>query len=175
MGFVTSEPKKIYEEDVQFSASVSEAVANKLAATLNYCIDNFDRYEFGVSGNVYSGLSAYPYVFTGCLENIRVDSEIHSIEVYNEISGISGDTNFRLLRLPAGGGSPVQVFNACTIKNTAADNLSFDLMVGPPPTDVLYPLAVTTALSKDDKLIFVLISAADQAQNLRVKVTARPV
>lgn len=175
MAFVTSEPKKIYTEDVQFSASVSEAVANKLAATLNYCIDNFDRYDFGISGNVYSGLSAYPYLFLGCIENIRCDSVIHNIEVYNEVSGITGNTEFKLMLQPAAGGSFVNLFNGCIIQNTAADNLAFDLFTMPPPAGVLLPLSITLPMYKNDKLLFVLTSAANQASNLKVKVTARPV
>ena len=106
-------------EDVQFSTSVSEAVGNKLAASLNYQLDNFDRYVFGVSGGVYSGLSAYPYTFNGSIENLRSDCTISNIEIFNETSGSAGETEFRIERQLAAGGSWTTIFSQnCHIQNT---------------------------------------------------------
>lgn len=175
MAYVTSEPKKIFTEDVQFSSSVSEAVANKIGAAINFILDEFIVYYFGVTGNPYSSLSSYPYTFSGCIENVFIDSEIHSIEVFNEISGISGNTVFYIEKQLAAGGSWTNIFSTnCTIANTAADNLSFSTLLAA-PSGVTLPVLSTTTLAKNDKLRFVISSAATDAQNISIKVKTRPV
>lgn len=175
MAYVTSEPKKIYTEDVQFSSSVSEAVANKLGAAINFILDEFIVYEFGVSGNVYSGLSSYPYTFSGCIENVYANSTIYSIEVYNEVSGTSGTTTFYIEKQLAAGGAWTNIFSTnCSIANTAADNLFFSTLLTA-PTGITLPVLSTTSLAKNDKLRFVLSAAATAGQNISIKVKTRPV
>jgi hypothetical protein len=172
--YVTSEPKKIYTEDVQFSSSVSEAVANKIGAAINFILDEFIVYKFGVTGGVYSGLSSYPYVFTGCMENVFTDSKIHSIEVFNEVSGISGTTVFYIEK-QSGVGAWTTIFSTnAQIVNTAADNLYFSTLEAA-PSGVTLPILSTIELAKNDKLRFVLQSAATDAKNLSIKVKTRPV
>lgn len=175
MAYVTSEPKKIYTEDVQFSSSVSEAVANKIGAAINFILDEFNVYEFGVSGNAYSGLSSYPYTFSGCIESLSSNCEIYSIEVFNEVSGTSGNTIFYIETQAAGGGAWTNIFSTnCTIANTAADNLSFSTLLAA-PSGVTLPILSLLSFAKNDKLRFVLSSAATGAQNISIKVKTRPV
>lgn len=174
MPFVTSEPKKINVEDVQFSSSVSEAVANKIAAGTNYILDYFTRYEFGVTGGVYSGL-VMPYTFSGTMENLKSACVITDIEVFNEISGISGTTTFRIERQLAAGGAWTTIFATdCSIINTAADNLFFN-MNGSAPAGVTLPTLSISTFAKNDKLRWVLTSVADQAQNISIVVYTRPI
>ncbi len=175
MAYVSSDPKKIYTEDVQFSSSVSEAVANKIGAAINFILDEFIVYTFGVTGAPYSGLSSYPYIFTGCLETCLTDSEIHSIEVVNEVSGISGTTVFYIEKQLASGGAWTTIFSTnAQILNTAADNLYFSTLEAA-PAGVTLPVLSTISLAKKDKLRFVLQSAATGAQNISIKVKTRPV
>jgi len=175
MAFVTSEPNKINVEDVQFSTSVSEAVGNKLASTLNYVIDNFDRYEFGVSGAPYSSLSAYPYTFSANLESMKTDCEIFDILFFNNISGTSGNTVFYIERQLAAGGAWTTIFSTnCSIANTAADNLSFSLNAAA-PSGVTLPVLSISSFAASDKLRWVLVSAASDAEVLNFKVIMRPI
>jgi len=176
MAFVTSEPNKINVEDVQFSTSVSEAVGNKLASSLNYVIDNFDIYEFGVSGGVYSGLSTYPYYFNGTIENLRSDCVITDILIYNEISGTSGSTTFAIERQAPGGGAFATIFTVNpVISNTAADNLFFKMSDVSAPSGVTLPVIPGVVYPQNEKFRFVILGAATDAQNLSVKVITRPV
>lgn len=176
MPIVTPEPNLIQTNDVAFSASVSEAVGNKIGSSLNYVLLNFDIYEFGVSGNAYSSLSGYPYFFMASTERIRANCSISDILVTNEISGISGTTSFNLQRqLATGGGyTDISVSNT-TISNTADDGISFKY------SDLVYPAGVgvgaynLTTLGVGDRVRFVLVGAADQASTLNIKLVTRPV
>jgi len=174
MAFVTSAPNKIYEEDVQFSSSVSEAVGNKLASSLNYILDYFEIYEFGVSGAPYSGLSSYPYTFNGTIENVRSNCTITEIQIFNEVSGTSGTTEFRIERQLSSGGAWTNIFSTnCQIGNAAADSLFFKNTSTAPASVTLPVLAISSFLT-NEKLRFVLVTAAGQAQNLNIKIVVRP-
>jgi hypothetical protein len=173
---IASEPQLILDFDVQGGASVSESVGAKIGATSNFILNKFYVMPFGVSGAPYSGLSAYPYTFTGAAEAARLKSQIDSIFVFNEISGISGTTEFRIEKQLAAGGSWTNIFTTnCQIQNTANDNISFSNTDLVAPSGVTLPVLPTTTLEVGDKLRFVLVSAADQAQNLKVRVYLRPI
>ena len=170
---ITGENSRMYEEDVQYGAAVSEATGYKLGALMNYIADKFSYYEFGVEGAAYSGLSAYPYTFSEAQEVVDLDATIYRIEVTNEISGTSGTTEFKIERQIGGAGAWSNIFSTnCSIVNTASDSLAFTTEDAA-PTGVTLPVVSTTGLLKGDRLRFVLISAATGAQNLGVKVITR--
>lgn len=172
---ITSEPEKFYIEDMQGNASLSETLMNKIGASHNFIFDYFTRYTFGVSGAPYSSLSGYPYTFSNTMENVNIASEITSIEVFNETSGTSGNTEFRIERQLAAGGSWDNIFSTnCTIANTASDNLFFK-NTDTAPSGVTLPVISITSLALNDKLRFVLVSAATGAANLNIRVNTRPV
>jgi hypothetical protein len=172
---INSEPEKFYLEDMQGNASLSETLMNKIGASHNFIFDYFIAYHFGVSGAPYSSLSAYPYTFSNNMENVYITSQITNIEIFNEISGTAGTTEFRIERQLAAGGAWTNIFSTnCSILNTAADNLSFK-NTGSAPAGVTLPVISISSLAPDDKLRFVLISAATGAQNLKIKINTRPV
>lgn len=176
MVFLPSEPEKIHQEAVQGGAAVSESLLALVGSTSNFILDNFIYYPFGVTGAAYSSLSAYPYTFNGTAESVKYNSNIERIEVFNEVSGISGTTEFRIEKQLAAGGSWTNIFSTnCTISNSAADFLHFNSTDVSAPSGVVLPVLSTTSLAINDKLRFVLVSAADQAQNLHVRVITRPV
>ncbi len=172
--FVPSQPDKIHQEAVQGGAAVSESILATIAATANFILDNFTDYSFGVSGASYSSLLT-PYTFAASQENILYKCVIEKITVFNEVSGLSGNTEFRIERQLAAGGAWTTIFSQNgVIANTAADSLYFestDLMA---PSGVTLPILSTLTLEQNDKLRFVLVSAASGAQNLFVRVVARP-
>lgn len=176
MAFLPSEPEKIHQEAVQGGAAVSESLLALVGSTSNFILDNFIYYPFGVTGAAYSSLGAYPYTFNGTAESVKYNSNIERIEVFNEVSGISGTTEFRIEKQLAAGGSWTNIFSTnCTISNAAADFLRFNSTDVSAPSGVVLPVLSTTSLAINDKLRFVLVSAADQAQNLHVRVITRPV
>jgi hypothetical protein len=173
--FVPSERKKIYVEDVQGGASVSESVASKLSSTMNFILDKIVQVlQFGVTGKAYSGL-ATPYTFSANSEVATENLLIQRVTVSNQISGISGQTEFRLERRLFGGVIWTTMFSTnCIISNTAIDNLYFnsDDMVA--PAGVTLPVLSITTLAPGDEVRMVLISAANQAQNLLVDLKVSP-
>ncbi len=174
MTYVPSEPNKIHLEDVQFSASVSEAVGSKIAGSINYIFDQFDKYSFGISGATYSGLATYPYVATGSVERVKINSVITNILFYNEISGTSGTTSIEIQRKPTSG-SWATIFSVNpTISNTASDDLFFTMNDSSAPSGVTLPVLVNSSLNEGDLLRFVLVSGAASAQNLKILITTRP-
>jgi hypothetical protein len=172
---VTSEPQLILDLDVSGGSSVSESIGAKLGATNNFILNNFVAFPFGISGAPYSGLSTYPYTFFGSIEFARLRLNIEKIVVLNEVSGISGQTEFRIEKQLAAGGAWTNIFTTnCIILNTAANELIFETGLAA-PSGVTLPIFSPTILEIGDKLRFVLITAADQAQNLKVRVIARPI
>lgn len=172
---ILSEPELILDFDVAGGASVSEAVGSKLGATSNFLLNNFIVLPFGISGAPFSGLSAYPYTFNGSIEPARLRLNIEKITVFNEVCGISGTTSFRIEKQLAAGGAWTNIFTTdCSISNTAADGVFFETG-GTAPSGVTLPVFPATTLEVNDKLRFVLITAADQAQNLKVRVICRPI
>ncbi len=154
---------------------MSESLLALVGATSNFILDNFIYYPFGVSGSNYSDLSAYPYVFDGNSESILLKCTIEKIIVTNEVSGISGQTEFRIERQLAAGGAWTNIFSTnCIISNTAADNISFQTGVAA-PSGVTLPVVSITDLDVNDRMRWVLISAATNANNLQIKVITRPI
>ncbi len=154
---------------------MSESLLALVGATSNFILDNFIYYPFGVSGSNYSDLSVYPYVFDGNSESILLKCTIEKIIVTNEVSGISGQTEFRIERQLAAGGAWTNIFSTnCIISNTAADNISFQTGVAA-PSGVTLPVVSITDLDVNDRLRWVLISAATNANNLQIKVITRPI
>lgn len=172
---ITSEPELILDFDVAGGASVSESIGAKIGATTNFLLNNFIVFPFGISGAAYSSLSAYPFTFAGSIESTKIRVNIEKVIVYNEVSGLSGTTEFRIEKQLAAGGAWSNIFSTnCTIANTAADDLYFE-STGAAPSGVTLPVLSATTLELSDKLRFVLISAANQAQNLKVRVICRPI
>lgn len=176
MPYVTSDPVKIYTEDVQFSSSVSEAVANKIGAGINFVLDNFVAYSFGISGGFYSNLAFYPYTFTGSIESLVYTCVINDIVIFSEASGISGTSEFSIEWQPAAGGAWTNIFSTnLEISNTASDNLTFKMSALSAPTGVTLPILSTSSFAAGDKLRLVIVSAANQASNIKFKVITRPI
>ncbi len=176
MTYLPPEPEMLHQEAVQGGSAVSEALLALVGSTSNFILKNFKTYEFGVTGAPYSGLSAYPYTFSANQEASLYKCEIEDIVVYNKTSGISGTTEFKIEKQLAGGGGWSNIFSTnCTISNTAADDLLFKATDVSAPSGVVLPVLGTTSLELGDKLRFVLVSAADQAENLSVFVITRPV
>jgi hypothetical protein len=168
MPVITSEPNQIFVEDVAFSASVSEAVGNKIGATVNYILSYFEKYSFGITGGFYSLLTT-PYSSIAT-EIVRSNCVITDIFVTQAISGTSGQTEFYILK------NGVSIFSVNgVITSAAADDLSFFALTGSTPGGVTKPVLTSTSLSAGDVLQFVLFTASVQGRNIQLDVITRPV
>jgi hypothetical protein len=140
---------------------------------MNYIADKFSYYEFGITGSAYSGISPFPYTMTDQQEVVDVNATIYKIDVTNDISGTSGNTEFKIERQVGGAGAWTNIFSTnCTIANTAADALVFSTL-DPAPSGVTLPVVSATSILKGDRLRLVIVSAATGAQNLKIKVVTR--
>lgn len=170
MAIITSQAIYIREEDVVYKRAVSEGNLSKVGASINYLLENFDYFHFGVEGAPYSSLSSYPYTFTDTIEVCKTARTILRIDVYNQTSGTSGTTEFRIERQLAAGGSWDNIFSTnCSIGNAASDELFFDTDDSG-ISNVTVPVLDIVDLAAGDRLRFVLVSAASGAENLDVKV-----
>jgi len=170
---INSEPELILDFDVAGGSSVSEAFGAKVGSTTNFILNEFSVFEFGV-GEIYSGLAVYPSV-VGTQEYARMRYNVEKIYVYSLASGISGQTEFRIEKQLAAGGAWTNILTTnCIILNTAADDIRF-FSGGSAPADVTLPVFPATTLEIGDKLRFVLVTAADQADTLYVDVALRPI
>lgn len=174
MPFVTSERKRINVEDVQFSTSVSEAVGNKLGASINFIFDRIvQKLVFGVIGAPYSSLVT-PYTGLGTNETLVEAYEISRLSVSQAVCGTSGQTEFYLERRPFGSGIWTSMFSVnCIISNTASDPVSFT-SDGVAPAGVTLPVFNLTNLGEGDEIRLVLFSSANQAQDLTINLEVRP-
>jgi len=171
MAIITSAAAYIRSEDAEYKRSVSENILTKVGASINYLLETFDYYYFGVSGAPYSGLSAYPYTFSANKEVVESSRTILKVKVFNAVSGTAGTTEFKIERQLAAGGAWDNIFSTnCSILNTAADELFFE-SGGSAPTGVTLPVLSITSFAVGDRLRFVLISAATAAEDLRIYVT----
>jgi len=175
MTYIPSEPNKIHSEATQGGSAVSEALLSTVGGVTNFILDNFTDYSFGVSGAPYSSLVT-PYTFAASQENILYKCVIEKITVFNEVSGLSDNTEFKIERQLAAGGAWTTIFSQNgIIANTAADSLYFESTDLAAPSGVTLPLLSISSFEKNDKLRFVLVSAASGAQNLLVRLVARPI
>lgn len=171
---ISSSPQIMMTEDVEFGASVSEAVGIKQGSVSNFILNNFFYMQFGIVGESFSGLVT-PFTDAAAREKAISAYEIKKILVQLDISGTAGTTEFRIEKQLAAGGGWTNIFSVnCSILNTAADDLQFD-SDGVAPTGVTLPVLSITTLAKGDKLRFVLVSAATGASNIQAFVALKPV
>lgn len=176
MALLTSERERFYQEDVAGGVSVSEFLGGKFGSNINFIYDRIVQVlEFGVSGAPYSGLSAYPYLFSNNNEVAIENYELLRVTVANQISGTSGQTEFKIERRPFGSGTWTNIFSTnCIIQNTAADALFFS-SEDAAPSGVTLPVLNISSINAGDELRFTLISAALGASDLKIRVEVGPV
>lgn len=177
MAAITPEPNRIFVEDTAYGAAVSEAMLTKMGGTSNYLLENFDIYDFGITGaTAYDGLSAYPYTFTDTVEVMRSDCVVTDILVSNQVSGTSGTTTFMLQRQLAAGGAWADILSGnFSIDAAAADGLYFKLTDGSYPSGVGAPTVTISSLAAGDRVRWILVSAATGASQLHIQLVTRPV
>lgn len=134
MTIVTPERKLIQIEEVQYRASVSEAVANKIAATVNLISNRqFSTIDFKINGNYnfvtgpQNDVDGY-YVFPW-------DLDIVNFAIYHSTPGSGGTTEMDVKIASTSGGSFSSIFSVTPkIAASAGSNvfaLGYDVTEGP--------------------------------------------
>lgn len=177
MPFLPSEREKIYQEDVQSGASVSESVGAKIGSTVNHIIDRIlQQVVFGGVGRYYNNAS-YPVTNWGSSEIMAENCDIARIDFNHEIIGTSGTTEVDIQVKRFGSPTWTSVFIQKPIIAVAAgSSLTFSTDTFAPVTGVTLPTLDTDEieLNTGDELRCNLISAMDQAENYNINVKLRP-
>jgi hypothetical protein len=70
--YIASELNKIYVEDVQYTASVSESVGNKIGATVNYLADNAQLTDPQVYSQVFSTVGTHTFTVPAGVTRVKI-------------------------------------------------------------------------------------------------------
>lgn len=173
---IASERLKVYQEDVQGGAAVSESILAGIGATVNFIYDRIvQKLSFGIGGSVPFSNLTMPYTFDGNSEFSTENYLINRVMVAISSSGISGETEFRLERRVNGSVVWTSLFSTnCHINCLAGINLVF-FSDATAPANVALPVLSITTLNKSDEIRMVMIAAADQAKNILVNLEVSPI
>lgn len=171
--------KDIELEDVAFRSSISEAVGNKIGASLNFINRRqLDKHNFNLNGPYAMGAGS-----TGA-DGIFVfpfDAELVAYALYNETSGISGTTEIDIKELSPGGAVVGSIFSTTPKIATTAASGAFsayrfvDSTTLAAPTGHTLAVATTTTFTEGSALRLDLVSAMSGARTLDFTIYFRPI
>ncbi len=172
--YLDSIPNKLHVEECKYGASVSEEWSKKVAGSINFLLDRFKIYEFGVEGAPLTYISV-PKIFTENIEYLDYNYYIEDFEVFFENCGTSGSTIFSIEKYNSTTSSWSSILSF-DVPNTASDLLRINKADLPGLSGITankYYLD-TDIFVKDTKLRFVLTSVATDAINLSISLKMRP-
>lgn len=170
--------KNIDINDVQFRASVSESVGNKLGASINF-INNrqYLTHQFNFNGRYALGVGFFGAdgIFP-CLN----DTEIVGLTMFNRVSGTSGTTEIDIEWLSASNSSQGSIFSTTPKIDSTASNYSYLIRNELTATNVELPTGATapvfskTQFDAGDALLCKLVSGMGDAEDLSLLIHFRP-
>lgn len=175
---VADAKSNIQIQDVQYKSSVSEAVGNKIAASINFVNNRqYDTHSFNLNGRYKLGESVlgadgiFPCLF---------DMEIVGVTMFNRVAGTSGTTELDIQWLDESNSNQGSIFSTTPkIDNTAA-GYSYLIKNVLNDTDVELPVgAVSPILSKTefnagDALFLNITQAMGDAEDCSLLIHFRP-
>lgn len=172
--------KNIFEEDVRFRASVSEAVGNKIGSSVNFINERqYDVKNFFINGN-YGIMSAYPQLSVDGRCWFQNDAYITGILVYSDVPGSSGTTELDIKKSSDGGFSWASIFSTTPKFNSTASGLRHCVVdyVGATsvtPTGFTAPILITNNFNAGDVLrVDIIQKMAGTPQNCGILLHFRP-
>lgn len=176
---VTPERKNIYIEDVQYRASVSEAVGQKMAGAINFInVGQHVERQWNLNG-LYSYLGTPQTGVDGAFV-IWYNMEIVGISMYNLVAGSGGTTQLDILKHTTSGGAGSSIFSTKpTLSYLSGNNsvLFYDFLNATAihaPTGCTQPVLTSTSLTKGDMLTMNLTSAQVSGQSCGITLHMRP-
>jgi len=168
----------IQVEDVQYKASVSEAVGNKLGSSINF-INNrqYDSHSFNYNGRYALGVGVvgadgiFPCLF---------DMEITGLTMFNRISGTAGITELDVQWLSASFTNQGSIFTTTPKIDNTASNYSYlirdELNDTNPelPTGATAPVFLKTSFDAGDALFCKIETAMSDAEDCSLLIHFRP-
>lgn len=172
--------KNIFEEDVRFRASVSEAVGNKIGSSVNFINERqYDVKNFFINGN-YSIMSTYPQLSVDGRCWFQNDAFITGILVYSDIKGLAGTTELDIKKSSDGGATWASIFSTTPKFNTTTNNFSHCVVdyVGTTsitPVGWTAPILVTNNFNAGDVLrVDIITTMTVSPQNCGILLHFRP-
>ena len=176
MAIVAPDRALIQEEDVQYRASVSEAVGFKIGAMVNHiATKQYDEKTFPLNGR-YDLAGTFPAVGVDGLSFVQFDAEIIGVWVYNQVAGSSGTTELDVQIATSPGGSFSSIFSTTPKITSAAPSNSYADSAGvvTPPTGVTAPVLSVTQLNAGTAIRVNLVSAMAFAESCGIVIHYRP-
>lgn len=178
MADVVSFRSNIKTEDVQFRSSVSEAVGNKIGASINFInTRQTDSKLWTINGNYYN---SFTKVGIDGAYICSVDMEVYSITMYNLVAGSSGTTTFDLIRHTGSGvaGSSIFVTKPSlgygTGNNAFLGYRFFDSTVLEAPSGCVLPTLVSMNLDAGDMITCDMTDTQVFGQSAGITLELRP-
>jgi hypothetical protein len=179
MANITSFRDYIKTEDVQFRSSVSEAVGNKIGASINMINDyQHNNYQVKLNGP-YSVLSSPQIATDGvfiCDENV----EIYAIDMYHNVVGSSGTFELDIIRHTYSGDTGSTIFStrpALPFSCGAFAYLGYrfsDSTITQNPSGCTLPTLISINLNRGDMLTCNITSNQVGGQNAGITIKFRP-
>lgn len=176
---ITPERKNIYIEDVQYRASISEAVGQKLGAGVNFINVAQHQEKLWALNGPYSILGTPQTGVDGAFVP-RYNMEIIAIAVYNLVAGASGITEFDIIKHTASGGSGTSIFTTKPSLSYSSGNNSFlvydfiNSVAQENPTGCTQPVVTSVNIDAWDMLTCNLTSAQASGQSAGILLMMRP-
>jgi hypothetical protein len=175
---ITPSRSVIFQEDVSYKRSVSEAILSKVGAQSNF-INTYqiDSHRFCLNGSysVATGIVLYDGAY-----NFFYNSEIVGVYFWNGQRGSSGLTDFDIEWVNESGGNEGSIFSSNPqIDSTASDvsigrvNLTTGNSTG--GTGITLPTLSKTQFLEGQSLIFKLNSAMISASNCGICIQFKPI
>ena len=174
---VTPSREILFNGDVAYQRSNSEALATRFAATNNF-ISKFqtDYISFFLNGSysIADGLFGFDGAYT-CFTKM----EIVGVSVWNAISGTSGTTTFDIKYIDENNVNQGSIFSTKPSISSSSSNATRgfrNLETGNDftMTGVTLPVLSTITFSEGSTLYFELSSAMIEAQNCAITLNIRP-
>ena len=178
MAEISDARKNIQIEDVQFRASVSEAVGSKLGSSINF-INNrqYLTHQFNFNGRYALGVGFFGAdgIFP-CLN----DTEIVGLTMFNRVAGTSSTTEIDIEWLDSSNSSQGSIFSTTPKIDNTASNYSYLIrneILGTNvqlPTGATAPVFSKTTFDAGDALLCKLVSGMGDAEDCSLIIHFRP-
>jgi hypothetical protein len=181
MSELSPQRKNIHTEEVQYKASVSEAVGFKLGAAINFInLRQYDTKAFYINGP-YS-INTGPKIAVDGAYLVLHDCEIVGCAMFNIVAGSSGTTTLNVRKYtasnaPSGGAS---IFTTKPAISYTAGNYAFvfkrfqDDTTLENPSGTTLPVLATNQLNAGDMLVIDIDSYQTGAENCGLILFTRP-
>lgn len=173
---LTGARQQFYLEDVNAGVSVSQALAKKLAAGVQFINDRQHMVYSFYAGGAYDIATPLPMAL-GLPEVIEYDAEIVNVWVGNETTGTGGPTEVDLRRAVLGSSTYNTLFTTTPkFANTSAsgDIIDHEGSIVAAPTGVTRPVLASMNLSAGDKIKMYLVTALTGGRDCWIHLHIKP-